>query len=56
MRIPLHPPAPAYSSERGREVLTPVITLMLTREARGAYAADELKQLAQQEQFFTFAC
>jgi hypothetical protein len=38
--------APArYDSDRGGEVLTPVVTLMHTREARGAYAADELETL-----------
>ena len=38
------PPA-RYYSDRGGEVLTPVVTLMHTREARGAYAADELETL-----------
>jgi hypothetical protein len=48
------PAPPAYSSERGREVLTPVITLMRTREARGSYAAYELQYLVGEQQFFHF--
>ena len=36
------PAPPAYSSERGGEVLTPVITLMRTREARGSYVLAEI--------------
>jgi hypothetical protein len=48
------PAPPAYSSERGREVLTPVITLMRTREARGSYAAYELQHLVGEQQFFHF--
>jgi hypothetical protein len=46
------PAASAYSSERGREVLTPVITLMRTREARGSYAADQLQHLVGEQQFY----
>jgi hypothetical protein len=46
--------APVYSSERGREVLTPIITLMRTREARGSYAAYELQHLVGSENFFHF--
>jgi hypothetical protein len=48
------PAPPAYSSERGREVLTPVITLMRTREARGSYAAYELQHFVGERQFFHF--
>ena len=46
--------APAYSSERGGEVLTPVVTLMRTREARGSYAAYELQDLVGADRFFHF--
>jgi len=48
------PASPAYSSERGGEVLTPVITLMRTREARGSYAAYELQHMLGEQQFFHF--
>jgi hypothetical protein len=48
------PAPPAYSSERGGEVLTPVITLMRTREARGSYAAYELQHMVGEDHFFHF--